>query len=110
MPASFERLQYIEQRNRQDLEKERVKVMHEPARIKPVVVHGSLRDQESLLLAREMGYSGAALKARKDQRQALLIAAARKPGCYCACRISPVRGVVDPFRSPGNLNSRRRRR
>jgi hypothetical protein len=50
MPASFERLQYIEQRNRQDLEKERVKVMHEPARIKPVVVHGSLRDQESLLL------------------------------------------------------------
>src|SRR5207237_10537110 len=36
----------------------------------------SLTDLESLLLAREMGYTGAALKACKGQSQSLLLAAA----------------------------------
>src|SRR5947208_11365871 len=50
--------------------------MHEAARLKPVVIDESLTDLESLLLAREMGYTGAALKACKGQSQAVLMAAA----------------------------------
>src|SRR5438105_12419982 len=50
--------------------------MHEAARLKPIVIDESLTDLESLLLAREMGYTGAALKACKGQSQALLMAAA----------------------------------
>jgi hypothetical protein len=50
--------------------------MHQIARILPVVIDESLTDYESLLLAREMGYSGVALKACKCQSQALLMGAA----------------------------------
>ena len=39
--------------------------MHRAARIKPVVIDESLVDLESLQLARELGYSGVALKACK---------------------------------------------
>lgn len=74
--AGFERIQYVEQPTARDLTKDRANVMHEAARIKPVVIDESLTDLESLLLAREMGYSGAALKACKGQTQALLMAAA----------------------------------
>ena len=57
--------------------------MHEAARIKPVVIDESLVDLESLLRAREMGYSGVALKACKGQREALLMgAAAQKYGMF----------------------------
>jgi len=50
--------------------------MHDAAKQKPVVVDESFADYESLLLAREMGYSGAALKTCKGQTQALLLGAA----------------------------------
>jgi hypothetical protein len=50
--------------------------MHEAAKLRPVVIDESLTDLESLLMAREMGYTGAALKACKGQSQALLMAAA----------------------------------
>jgi len=50
--------------------------MHEAAKLKPVVIDESLTDLESLQLAREMGYTGAALKACKGQSQAVLMAAA----------------------------------
>ena len=50
--------------------------MHEAAKLRPVVIDESLIDLESLLLAREMGYTGAALKACKGQTQSLLMAAA----------------------------------
>ena len=50
--------------------------MHDAARIKPVVIDESLLDLESLLLAREMGYTGVALKACKGQSASLLLAAA----------------------------------
>ena len=50
--------------------------MHEAAKLRPVVIDESLTDLESLLLAREMGYNGVALKACKGQSQALLMAAA----------------------------------
>jgi len=41
-----------------------------------VVIDESLTDLENLMLAREMGYTGTALKACKGQSQALLMAAA----------------------------------
>ena len=50
--------------------------MHEAAKLRPVVIDESLTDLESLLLAREMGYNGVALKACKGQSQAVLMAAA----------------------------------
>ena len=50
--------------------------MHAAAKLKPVVIDESLQDYESLLLAREQGYSGAALKSCKGQGQSILLAAA----------------------------------
>jgi hypothetical protein len=50
--------------------------MHEAAKLRPIVIDESLTDLESLLLAREMGYSGVALKACKGQSQSILLAAA----------------------------------
>jgi L-alanine-DL-glutamate epimerase-like enolase superfamily enzyme len=75
-PAGFERIQYIEQPTARDLKANRHNVMHEASRLRPVVIDESLLDLESLLLAREMGYTGAALKACKGQSQSLLLAAA----------------------------------
>lgn len=75
-PAGFERIQYVEQPTARDLKANRSNVMHEAARLRPVVIDESLTDLENLLLAREMGYTGVALKACKGQTQALLMAAA----------------------------------
>jgi L-alanine-DL-glutamate epimerase-like enolase superfamily enzyme len=75
-PAGFERIQYIEQPTARDLKAHRGNVMHEASRVRPVVIDESLIDLESLHLAREMGYTGAALKACKGQSQSLLLAAA----------------------------------
>lgn len=75
-PAAFGRIQYIEQPTARDLKTHRSNVMHKAARILPIVIDESLTDYESLLLAREMGYSGVALKACKCQSQALLMGAA----------------------------------
>jgi len=75
-PAGFERIQYIEQPTARDLKANRSNVMHEASLIRPVVIDESLIDLESLKLAREMGYTGAAFKACKGQSQALLLAAA----------------------------------
>ncbi len=75
-PAGFQRIQYVEQPTHRDLRAHRENVMHEAAKLRPVVIDESLTDLESLRLAREMGYTGAALKACKGQAQALLMAAA----------------------------------
>ncbi len=75
-PEGFERIQYIEQPTHRDLKAHRENVMHEVAKLRPVVIDESLTELESLLLAREMGYTGAALKACKGQSQAMLMAAA----------------------------------
>jgi L-alanine-DL-glutamate epimerase-like enolase superfamily enzyme len=82
-PAGFERIQYIEQPTARDLKANRHNVMHEASRIRPVVIDESLIDLESLQIAREMGYTGAALKACKGQTQSLLMAAAaQKMGMF----------------------------
>jgi L-alanine-DL-glutamate epimerase-like enolase superfamily enzyme len=75
-PAAFDRIQYIEQPTARDLKAHRENVMHEASKLRPVVIDESLTDLESLRMAREMGYTGAALKACKGQAQALLMAAA----------------------------------
>jgi L-alanine-DL-glutamate epimerase-like enolase superfamily enzyme len=72
---AYARIQYIEQPTKRDLKADRANVMHEAAKLKPVVIDESLTEKESLMLSREMGYSGAALKACKGQTQALLMAA-----------------------------------
>jgi L-alanine-DL-glutamate epimerase-like enolase superfamily enzyme len=74
-PGAFRRIQYVEQPTRRDLKADSGNVMHRAAKLKPVVIDESLTEKESLMLAREMGYSGAALKACKGQAQALLMAA-----------------------------------
>jgi L-alanine-DL-glutamate epimerase-like enolase superfamily enzyme len=75
-PRAYDRIQYIEQPTARDLKADRANVMHQAAKLKPVVIDESLTDLESLLLAEEMGYTGVALKACKGQSQALLMAAA----------------------------------
>jgi L-alanine-DL-glutamate epimerase-like enolase superfamily enzyme len=75
-PGGFARVLYVEQPTARDLRKNRANVMHEAAKLRPVVIDESLTDLESLLLAREMGYNGVALKACKGQSQAVLMAAA----------------------------------
>jgi L-alanine-DL-glutamate epimerase-like enolase superfamily enzyme len=74
-PRAFERIQYVEQPTDRDLRAHPENKMHAAAKIKPVVIDESLTDYESLLLAREQGYSGAALKACKGITEALLMAA-----------------------------------
>jgi L-alanine-DL-glutamate epimerase-like enolase superfamily enzyme len=77
-PRGFDRVAYIEQPTARDLRANRHNVMHEAAKLRPVVIDESLLDLESLQLAREMGYTGAALKACKGQTQSLLLAAAAR--------------------------------
>jgi L-alanine-DL-glutamate epimerase-like enolase superfamily enzyme len=75
-PGCFERILYVEQPTARDLQANRQNVMHAAARLRPVVIDESLTDLESLLLARELGYTGVALKACKGQSQTVLMAAA----------------------------------
>ncbi|HYT68556.1 MAG TPA: TIM barrel protein [Vicinamibacterales bacterium] len=77
-PAGFDRILYVEQPTARDLRANRQNVMHDASKLRPVVIDESLTDLESLLLAREMGYTGVALKACKGQSQAMLMAAAAK--------------------------------
>jgi L-alanine-DL-glutamate epimerase-like enolase superfamily enzyme len=73
---TFARIQYIEQPTARDLEKDRENVMFEAAKVKPVVIDESLTGLDRLRMARDMGYTGVALKTCKGQSQSLLIAAA----------------------------------
>src|SRR5204863_365564 len=69
-PAAFERIQYIEQPTHRDLKAHPENKMHDAAKIKPVVIDESLVDYDSLLLSREQGYSGIALKTCKGHGEA----------------------------------------
>ena len=82
-PAAFARLQYLEQPTQRELRMTAESRMHRAAAIKPVVIDESLVDLQSLLLSRELGYSGVALKACKGHSGALLMgAAAQKYGMF----------------------------
>lgn len=75
-PQAFDRVQYIEQPTSRDLKANPENTMHEVAKLKPVVIDEALVDYDALLLAREQGYSGVALKACKGHTEALFMAAA----------------------------------
>jgi len=75
-PQAFTLVQYIEQPAARDLAANRQNTMFEAARLRPVVIDESLTGLDALLLAREMGYTGVALKACKGQSETLLLAAA----------------------------------
>jgi L-alanine-DL-glutamate epimerase-like enolase superfamily enzyme len=81
--AAFDRIQYIEQPTHRDLRAHPNNRMHRAAAIKPVVIDESLTDFESLMLCRDLGYTGVALKACKGHTEALLMgAAAQKFGMF----------------------------
>ena len=82
-PAGFERILYIEQPTSRDLERQPPNPMHQAARLRPIVVDEGLTDLATLLRARELGYTGVALKACKGQSHAMLMAAAaQKHGLF----------------------------
>ncbi len=82
-PQGYDRIQYVEQPTHRDLKSHPEHKMHAAAKLKPVVIDESLTDYDSLLLSREMGYSGVALKACKGQTESLLLgAAAQKFGLF----------------------------
>ena len=75
-PPAWDRIQYVEQPTSRYLKSHPENRMHQAAALKPVVIDEALIDYESLLLAREQGYSGVALKICKGHSEALLMAAA----------------------------------
>jgi hypothetical protein len=75
-PVAFTQVQYIEQPTARDLAANRQNTMFEAAKLRPVVIDESLTGLDTLLLAREMGYTGVALKACKGQSDSLLLGAA----------------------------------
>jgi L-alanine-DL-glutamate epimerase-like enolase superfamily enzyme len=82
-PAALDRVQYIEQPTSRDLESHCDQRYHDISKQIPVVIDEALLGLESLMLARELGYSGCALKACKGQTQSLLMgAAAQKLGMF----------------------------
>lgn len=75
-PAAYERIQYIEQPTSRNLKDNPDNRMHEAAKLKPVVIDEALVDYDALLLSREQGYTGVALKTCKGHTEALFMAAA----------------------------------
>ena len=82
-PACLDSILYVEQPTARDLAALPRNDMHAAAKLRPVVIDESLTDLETLLLARDLGYTGVALKACKGQSHSLLMAAAaRKYGMF----------------------------
>ena len=75
-PKAFDRIQYLEQPLPRQLENTPEHQMHEAAALKPVVIDESLVDYQAFQMARELGYTGIALKACKGHTESLLMAAA----------------------------------
>jgi hypothetical protein len=73
MPAGYQRIKYTEQPTARDLKAHPENDMHEAAKLCPVVIDESLIDVESLLLARELGWTGAAVKSPKGLTHMILV-------------------------------------
>jgi len=79
----FEAIQYVEQPTSRNLRALPRVDMHAANKLRPIVVDEGLVDLETLLEARELGYTGLALKACKGQTHSVLFAAAaRKYGMF----------------------------
>ncbi len=74
--TALPRIQYVEQPTSRYLAERRDLTMYRISRIKPVVIDESLLGIDSLLTARQLGYSGIAVKSCKGQGESLLLAAA----------------------------------
>ena len=82
-PSVAARLQYVEQPTSRNLAGPPRILLHPAARKVPLVADEALVDLDSFRLAREVGYSGVALKTCKGLSQSLLLAAAaQKYGAY----------------------------
>jgi L-alanine-DL-glutamate epimerase-like enolase superfamily enzyme len=84
-PQGYDLIQYVEQPTARDLKAHPENVMHEAAKLRPVVIDESLTDVEALLLSREMGYTGAALKACKGQSHMMLISSVAEKNKMFLC-------------------------
>jgi L-alanine-DL-glutamate epimerase-like enolase superfamily enzyme len=73
-PGGYDRIQYVEQPTARDLKAHPENRMQEAAKLRPVVIDESLTGVDMLLLCREQGYTGAALKACKGQSHTMIIA------------------------------------
>jgi L-alanine-DL-glutamate epimerase-like enolase superfamily enzyme len=74
MPIGYRRIKYTEQPTSRDLQGHPENAMHQAARLCPVVIDESLIDVDSLLLARQLGWTGAAVKSPKGLTHMILIA------------------------------------
>jgi L-alanine-DL-glutamate epimerase-like enolase superfamily enzyme len=74
MPAGYRRIKYTEQPTARDLKAHPENDMHEAAKLCPVVIDESLIDVDSLLLARDMGWTGAVVKSPKGLSHMILMA------------------------------------
>jgi L-alanine-DL-glutamate epimerase-like enolase superfamily enzyme len=81
----YDRIQYVEQPTDRDLKAHPENAVREAAKLRPVVIDESLTDFEALLLARELGYSGAALKACKGQSHMVILASAAEKNSMFLC-------------------------
>src|SRR5207249_2820169 len=72
-PGGYERIQYVEQPTARDLKAHPENRMQEAAKLRPIVIDESLTDVEALLLSRQMGYTGASIKASKGQSQMVIV-------------------------------------
>ncbi len=75
LPGGLARIKYVEQPTARDLRAHPENGMHEAAKLCPVIIDESLIDVDSLLLARELGWTGAVVKSPKGLTNMLLIAA-----------------------------------
>ena len=75
MPAGYRRISYTEQPTARDLQGHPENVMHEAAKLCPVVLDESVIDVDSLLLAKKLGWTGAVVKSQKGLTHMLLITA-----------------------------------
>src|SRR5437867_4415556 len=74
LPVGYQRISYTEQPTARELKAHPENDMHEAAKLCPVVIDESLIDVESLLLARKLGWTGAAVKSPKGLTHMILIA------------------------------------
>jgi L-alanine-DL-glutamate epimerase-like enolase superfamily enzyme len=74
MPEGCRRIKYTEQPTARDLKAHPGNAMHEAAKLCPVVIDESLVDVESLLLARDLGWTGAVVKSPKGLSHMILMA------------------------------------
>ena len=74
MPTGYRRIKYTEQPTARDLKAHAENDMHEAAKLCPVVIDESLIDVDSLLLARDMGWTGAVVKSPKGLSHMILMA------------------------------------